>query len=60
MAYIPQAQLRNYLRTNSFPMAVAGHLENIERWVKSSRLGVRFQRGTAQDIVLQEKAKALP
>lgn len=57
MAYGNPLLLRKSLRENKIPSPVAGHLENIERWVKASRLGVRFEKGTAQDIILQEKVR---
>lgn len=57
MAYLPTFQLRQHLRANKFSAPVAGHLENIERYAKASRLKVRFEKGTAQDMVLQEKIK---
>ena len=59
MAYAPPISLRANLKKNVFPAAVAGHLENIERWVKQSRLGVRFATPTAQDQILREKVKEL-
>lgn len=59
MAYMNPIQLRTALKSNTFPAAVAGHLENIERYIKASRLGVRFEKGTAQDEVLKTKVKTL-
>lgn len=59
MAYIPSLSFKSYMRANRFPEAVAGHLENIERYVKASRLGVRFKHGTAQDIILKRKIEEL-
>lgn len=59
MAYIVPIQFRRHMKENKFPAAVAGHLENIERWVKASKLGVRFKKGTAQDIILKQKVSEL-
>lgn len=55
MAYIPNKSLNVHLRDNSFPPAVAGHLENIERYLLSKRIGLLFE-DTGQDYVLREKA----
>lgn len=57
MAYVQSTALRGYLKKNMFPPPVAGHLENIERWMLMSKLGIKFKKGTAQDIVLKKKMK---
>jgi hypothetical protein len=59
MAYGSPFYLRRWLKDNKFPAAVAGHLENIERWVLQSRLKARFDFPTAQDEILQQKVKEL-
>lgn len=58
MAYSPPSLLKRYLKANKFPDAVAGHLENIERWVKQSRLRIKLPP-TAQDQILHDKVKEL-
>jgi len=59
MVFMAPVILRKALKENKFPPPIAGHLENIERWVRASRLGVRFKKPTAQDEVLMGKLKEL-
>lgn len=54
MAYCTPAYLRKYIKENKFHAAVAGHLENIERYTLESRLGCKFEKGTGQDIMFRK------
>lgn len=54
MAYINGNAFSSYIRDNQFPMPVAGHLENIERYFLAKRVGETFE-DTGQDYVLKDR-----